>query len=229
MRKILFAVLLISLISTPIFANPLPSNRYNGDVVIGIISVITLGLGFLFYKAFTNKDKVEFTNEEVNISVNEDDIINIEGFYHFKRTGKSIKTFEILYPFPKQKKYGEIEINSVTINDREAKYHQFELKRYNRISLTLNFNETDDCELRISFKQKPINSSYKYILKTTRKWKKELKESIINISLPTSQDFQSNYSEFVKKENSAENRSEFKMQKVNFYPNEDLMITWIEK
>lgn len=229
MKKILIVFLMIVLISTPIFANPKPSNRFSGDFVIGVISVITLGLGYLFYKAFANKDKVEFTNEEVNISVNDEDVVNVEGYYHFKRTGNSINSFEILYPFPEQKQYGEIEIDSITINDQEVTYLQFELKRYNRISLTLNFNETDECELMISFKQKPSKSSYKYILKTTKKWKKELEDSIVKISLPASKDFQSNYTEFVKNENSSENKSEYKMQKINFYPNEDLFITWSDR
>ena len=179
MKKILITILMISLICTPIFANPKPANRFSGDAVFGIISVITLGLGYVFYKVFTNDDKVEFTNEVINISVNEDNIVDVEGIYYFKRTGNSIQSFEIFYPFPKQKKYGEIEIESLTVNDKEVKYHQFELKRYNRISLNLYFNDSDKCKLMISFKQKPQDSSYKYILKSTKKWKQELEESKI--------------------------------------------------
>lgn len=228
MRKILIVFLMISLISISIHANPKPGNTVNEDFVIGVISVITLGLGYLFYKTFSNKDKVEFINEEVNISINNEDEVNVEGIYRFKRTGKSVRTFEILYPFPEQKQFGEIEIDFIAVNGREMKYHQFELKRYDRISLSLDFNEIDECELVISFKQKPLKFSYKYILKTTKKWKKELEESIINISLPVSKDFQSNYMDFMRKENPNEKKTEFIMHKINFYSDEDLMITWSE-
>ncbi|MDP8210522.1 MAG: hypothetical protein RAO94_14125 [Candidatus Stygibacter australis] len=230
MRKIIITLLMVSLIITPIFANPMPEGRSGPDpkIFIGVISVITLGLGYLLFRAFTNHDKVEFISEEITLSINDDNSVDVEGVYHFERTGNAIKTFEILYPFPDQKEYGEVEIKSVTINNREAEYYNFELNRYQRINLTLGFDGSDKCEMRILFTQKPENSSYKYILRSTRKWLQELEESIINVNLPASYILESNYPELAEV-NTNNTQSEFSMVKTHFYPERDLLINWDNK
>ena len=218
MKKALITLIILSLIIVPIYANPRPSN--SPKLIIGIFSVVTLGLGYILFKAFTNDDVVEFKDEEIDIKINENNSVDVTGIYNFKRTGKSVKTFKIIYPFPNQNEFGKVEIESVKINGEEVKYHKFNLTRRNQISLNLNFTDDDKCELFISFKQKPNNSSYKYILKSTKKWKKELEKSIIKVILPASYQFESNYNDFEEKE------SEYKMTKHNFYPDKDLFINW---
>ena len=79
----------------------------------------------------------------------------------------------------------------------------------------------------ISFTQIPTNSSYKYILRSTRKWKKELEKSTINVILPASFNFESNYSELAQV-NSDDTISEFSMIKNQFYPDKDLFINWTD-
>ena len=230
MKKIIIFIVIFSLIITPIYANPVPAtNQSRPNTAMRIVFVVTLGIGYLLFKAFSNDDVVEFKDEKIDIAIDKDNSVNVTGIYNFRRTGKSIKTFQILYPFPNQKKYGEIEIKSVTINGKKAKFHNFELKRYNRISLDLTFDDSDECKLLICFKQKPQESSYKYILRSTRNWKKELEESQINISLPVSNELKCNYSDFVLSKNSNKVLSEYSMQKKQFYPNEDLLITWSKR
>jgi len=127
MKKIVVTLLMLSLIITPIFANPRPSNNNNTlYIVIGVVSVLTLGIGYMIYDIVTNHDKVEFVNEEVNLTINDNNSIDVDGVYRFSRTGESIKSFEIVYPFPDQKEFGEIEINSIMINNKEVEFHKFE-------------------------------------------------------------------------------------------------------
>jgi len=229
MKKFFIMLIMISLISTPIFANPIPTNGSKPGLIIAIFSVVTLGIGYLVYKAVTNHDTVEFTKEEINLTVNEDGSVNVQGEYHFRRTGDSVNIFNIQYPFPDHKKYGKVEIESVTVNNKEKKYYQHELKKYDRISLSLEFKDSAECEMIIHFIQYPENPSYKYILKSTRKWKKELEESVINVMLPESYSFESNYPEILENVSSENNQTKFSMEKIDFYPETDLQFDWEQR
>jgi hypothetical protein len=224
MKKAIITLLIFSLIAAPVFANPVGS--YSGPsipVIIGILSVFTLGIVYVIYDVFTNHDRVEFTSEEINLTINTDNSVDVEGVYHFRRTGRSISTYEIYYPFPDQKKYGEIEVNSLKINNKDIRYYDWEFAHHDRIILNLAFDDSDKCEMLISFTQFPQNSSYKYILRSTRKWKKELERSEINVFLQDSYELNSNYQELVVAKT---DDLEYNMVMNQFYPEKDLIINW---
>lgn len=229
MKKFFITIIMVCLIATPIFANPKPANDVSPGVIIGIISVVTLGIGYLVYKAVTNHDTVEFIKEEINLNVNEDGSVNVQGEYHFRRTGDSVNIFDIQYPFPDHKRYGKVEIESVIVNNKEKKYLIHELNKYDLISLSLDFKDSDECEMIINFTQYPEDSSYKYILKSTKKWKKELEESVINVLLPEPFSFESNYPEMLENISLEKNQTKFSMKKVDFYPETDFDFSWEQK
>ncbi len=106
MKKVILILLIFSLLILPVYANPKPVYSTSTIKVVTILlPILTFGVGYLLFKGFTNKDKVEFTNEEINISINKNNVVNVHGYYHFKRNSKSIKAFKIVYPFPAQKQY----------------------------------------------------------------------------------------------------------------------------
>jgi hypothetical protein len=226
MKKALITLIAVLLVMNSVHANPRPTYNPIVEYLPVIVGVFTLGLGFLIYRSLSGKYKVEFTEEEINISVNEEGSVTVEGNYKFKRSGKGIKNYKIVYPFPTRKKFGEVQILEVSINGRTAEYHTFEVKRSNQISLNLHFDESDICNFKIKFIQNPINNEYKYILKTTKRWKKPLESTVINLNLAENIKLENSYYPLIqiKKDNAF---STFQFKEKEFYPYEDFDFSWI--
>lgn len=225
MKKFLVTFLILSLVIVPIFANP--RGYYSNWLYLPLVfaSVLTLGTGWGLFNAFTIHDKVEFKSEEIEISINEDNSIDVCGIYHFSRTGKKVSSYNIRYPFPDQKEYGKVMVNSVKVNNQDIEYFDFEVNNHDRISFELVFGESDDCDLEVNFTQYPESSTYKYILETTKYWKKALERTEITVNMSEDIELSSNYEE-LEKVIFTGIESKYIMVMEDFYPEEDLVIFW---
>jgi hypothetical protein len=231
--KKLCIILTMLLIINLSFANPRPdasSGRSSGNKIqLAFLGLFTAGLGLFIYKAITFHKKVEFVEEQIDITLKDDNSVEVMGEYKFIRTSQAIKNYKIIYPFPAQKEYGEVDIIEVTLNGKKQDFLQFELQRKDRISLELYFADSDECVLKIKFVQKPLKDEYKYILKTTRKWKRALQSSEIDLRIAADLELKNCNYRLNEIKGKDETLSSFQLKEKNFYPDEDFEITWIVK
>jgi len=228
MKKTIPVILVLLLMFQVVYPNPVPVKRSNKYIFPIISGIVTLFLGFNLFKAIITKNEVEFIDEKIDISVTENGSVEIVGEYRFLRIGEGVNNYKVIFPFPMQKKFGEVDVKYVLINERNADYIPFEIRRKNQVSLELFFDEKDVCVLKIKFVQKPLQEEYKYILKTTKFWKKALESTEINLSFTENFELKKcNYRlNTIKIDNEIEGSQ---LIEKDFYPYKDFVFSWSKK
>ena len=226
MKKILLILMSLILITNLLFPNPVGVKRSSDKGIYIVLAIATFGIGLLIYDLISSKNKVEFIGEKIDISVNEKNQVTVYGLYNFSRSSKSKKNFNIVYPFPDQDEYGEVSIDFIKVNGNLVDFMRDDLISKDMISLELVFDDFGKSTFEISFTQDPGNSSYKYILLTTKSWMRSLDYCEINIYYPTDFSIDVNYPNFVANSSDNEDKSSLNFIRKDFMPENDLFIKW---
>ncbi|HPR18168.1 MAG TPA: hypothetical protein PLD62_07970, partial [Candidatus Cloacimonadota bacterium] len=164
-------------------------------------------------------------DETIDITVQPDGAVQVTGKYHFIRPKKASDNFKITYPFPDPKEFGDVEVKRILVNGKEANPVEKHLRNLKRITLNLFFEGKDDMEMEIVFVQKPNYNHYKYILTTTKTWKKALQKSLITLRLPAGINLDK-CSYNVTETDGEEGEKIFRLLEFNFYPDKDFEFSW---
>ncbi|MCF7793159.1 MAG: hypothetical protein K9N09_11410 [Candidatus Cloacimonetes bacterium] len=225
MTKTIYILLAFLLIATPAFANPKGSSDFSTGQFI-ILGVLTLGIGLLIYNLFSPPPKATFQSEEIGITLLPNGFVEVDGKYKFTRPDDSVKHFKITYPFPKSKDFGNVQIKKMMVNGAEIENVSQHLNNPKQVTLELFFEGKDELEFEIVFLQKPPRNSYKYILETTKSWKKPLESCKINLHLPEGFAVAHCNYNLISLENEEGRGKEYQLTAFNFYPEEDLKFSW---
>ncbi|MDO9578939.1 MAG: hypothetical protein Q7J16_13735 [Candidatus Cloacimonadales bacterium] len=229
MTKSICILLAFLLLANLAFANPVEAKSESNNTQWIILGILTLGIGLVIYNIFFQPRTALFTEEKIDITLQTDGSVEVIGNYTFTRNKESLKHFQVIYPFPKFKEFGEVEDLEISVNGRKMDYLPKELKFKEQVTLEMFFNGYGECNLKIRFVQKPTANHYKYILKTTRSWKKPLLSSIINLHV--AEGFVLNECNYELNKMDAEKAgfSSFQLHEKDFYPDEDFEFSWNEK
>jgi len=159
---------------------------------------------------------IRFLNEEIKMSIDSGRVA-VTGTYYFKNITNQNKTAKIFYPFP--------------IDDFHY-YPDFILvsgfdytENDSGISFIMKFKPMAMESLAIFYEQRLNNNQARYILKTTQQWQNPLQEARFIINLP--ENFTAIHLSYPSDSTiNKDNRIYYYINKKNFMPKEDLIVTW---
>ncbi|RPI74333.1 MAG: DUF4424 domain-containing protein [Ignavibacteriales bacterium] len=186
----------------------------------GIVKLILL-LPILISFSKTIPQSFYFSEEIIEIKIYED-YADVYGAYLFKSNSESDIKSTLYYPFPVSDSYPypeEIKVFDKYYN--EIHFTELSSGIYFSISLL-----PDSVSLiKVFYRQKLNTQTMKYILTTTRQWKRPLEKGEYVISLPEEFELKTlsltPYSREIKS-----SRNIFHIKKENFMPETDLIISW---
>lgn len=158
---------------------------------------------------------VDFYRERITITCHEREV-EIEGIYYFRNLTGGTITMTIQYPFPVDAQHPfphEIAVENYS-------FRKDSLNIYLHMSMTPGEEKT----IRFFYKQFHYNKSAKYILSSTQYWDNPIQQADFFISVP--QAWKTGISLVPSRTDVKEGRVIYYLSRQNFYPKEDLVITW---
>lgn len=165
--------------------------------------------------------EVEFYREDINFTISQSHF-TVEGKYHFCNISTDSIRIPIMYPFPLDSLYGDVDsIQVVNLNTGEEM--EFTNYRPRGIRFLLVLAPLEIAAYRIAYRQKLNAGRAEYILTTTRHWNKPFE--IVNYSLTTPPDIKldsCSYQPDSVSVSTAENQYFWK--KRNFMPQKNMLF-----
>jgi hypothetical protein len=167
----------------------------------------------------TKELKLDFLKEEITILISRDEVV-VEGIYYFQSNLRTNVSF--YYPFP----VDSLHDYPYEISIEELDTGNVSFKRINKgIIFNLYFDANETKVVSISYAQKIKANNAKYILTTTKAWKKGLKEAEFCIIVPkTLKNISISYQPDEIHEEGNETR--YIIRKEDFMPEKDINISW---
>ncbi len=157
---------------------------------------------------------IDFFKEDVTIELL-DSRVGVTGVYYFENLTQIGKRIKFYYPFPVDSNHhfpDTILIDRPFEKDPAGIY----------FSLSVKPNGVDS--FKIAYEQQIEKPFFRYITTTTQQWKRPIKEANFTIIAPETLAISANYA-FSEPKKVGENRHYY-IPIENFFPDEDLVITW---
>ena len=171
----------------------------------------------VFIHSLSFAQELSFDSEELTFRIDENNFY-VSGYYHLISSGLNVIETALYYPFPKDSVFfpaDSIKIFDIT-NKKEIKNIESKLG-----GVIFNVEIDSSLTLFISYKQKLKSKTAKYILTTTKYWKKSLKE--VSYCLITPLDMEISYFSYKPNRNEIiNNRKIYYWKKKNFMPEKDM-------
>lgn len=176
---------------------------------------------FLFFNIINvSSQNIEFYREDLTFKI-EKNYFSVDGLYYFCNVTDKNQKINILYPFPADSTYGNIDSIFVLLNDSIP--IEFYKKENKGIFFYIKVNKYGTTKYRIKYRQKIKANKAEYILITTQSWKKPFE--IVNYKLIVSNNIKitdiSYKTDSIK--NSATNTFYY-WQKKDFMPDKNMII-----
>lgn len=190
--------------------------------VIAVIAAAALGyLRKITAKSLREVTPVSFAAEEVHITLTEAGA-KVSGLYTFHNPYATDKTVRLAYPFAEDAGIGEPEY--IIVEDDRGEMLPFDMK-YGILTFKTRVPASGDAVVRVAFEQSCRADKFRYILTTTREWKRPLEYAHFIVEAPAAfGPLESNYPLTRASTNGEVTR--YELYRENFWPEEDLIITW---
>ncbi len=192
--------------------------KVNG--IFKLIILSSLNISFKIALAQT----LQFSSEAIEITIS-DGYAVVNGDYTFNNISENEINRTLFYPFPVSQSYPFPD--SIFISDKNNKKIPF-IKSSSGIYFSINIPSDSETAIKISYYQKLNSDEMKYILTSTQKWKHPLQKAEYKILLPKEFNL-INLSLKPDKENSDLINNIYIINKQNFMPERDLIITWARR
>ncbi len=159
---------------------------------------------------------VKFYREDVSIWVEEGEV-TVQGIYYFKNRTDYRRKFSLLFPFP---------VDSLHMYPYEIEVIDTDFKKSKKgITFDIIIDTEGTVSSEITYKQKLLTKSARYILSTARVWLEPIERAGFVVSLP--EDFE-NYSVSYKPDSIVHknDRIFYYFEKENLLPDKDIEIIW---
>jgi len=192
--------------------------KVNG--IFKLIILSSLNISFKIALAQT----LQFSSEAIEITIS-DGYAVVNGDYTFNNISENEINRTLFYPFPVSQSYPFPD--SIFISDKNNKKIPF-IKSSSGIYFSINIPSDSETAIKISYYQKLNSDEMKYILTSTQKWKHPLQKAEYKILLPKEFNL-INLSLKPDKENSDLINNIYIVNKQNFMPDVDLIVTWARR
>lgn len=168
----------------------------------------------VFFCVCQQAPPIDFFKEDVIIEVL-DGRVRVTGIYFFENLTQIGKRIKFYYPFPVDSNHHYPDTISLSYPYKKDSAGVF-------FSISLRPNSIDS--FKITYEQQIENPFFRYITTTTIVWKRPIKEARFTIVAPETVSLRTNYS-FSERKNIDEYWL-YLIQIKDFFPEEDLIITW---
>ncbi|OPX17903.1 hypothetical protein BXT86_03955 [candidate division WOR-3 bacterium 4484_100] len=186
------------------------------NVIFTGYAVNRLLMIFFIIPLFTchREPDIDFYKETIMITIQDHQAL-VSGVYYFKNRTEFHKRVKFFYPFP--------------VDDGHSYPDSIYLKYpFNKDSTGIFFEKVFAPHRADSFvivyRQNLYENKFRYITTTTRKWRRPIKEAKFTITCPDTLKPHINYS--VQETKKFRNKVYYFVRCTDFYPEEDLIITW---
>jgi len=181
-------------------------------------------LGHSFSSSQDLENPKEFIKEKVVISLSQKEA-KVEGSYSFYNTSEKAQRINILYPFPRDNNYPyPHSIEVWELNSDSTEKLPWAKGTYD-ICWEIRFSPKQTKRIKVEYDQRIETKSFKYILTSTEKWEKPLKESNLIVQVPTYfKNVQLSYP--VQRIEKKKSLIYYSINKKDFMPQKDLIVNW---
>jgi len=169
------------------------------------------------------QNKIEFVSEDITFEIR-DDTFFVNGTYYFKNIADSCTKTTISYPFPQDKYLEYAEKFELYTDTNTTKYSIIDISK-ERIVFVSEHCNYNLFFFNIKYRQKLLKDSAKYILTTTRNWKKALQIAEYKLIIPNDMEI-TFFSYPPDSELLYKDKKIYIWQKPNFYPDNDFLIKY---
>lgn len=135
---------------------------------------------FILFSSLYAED-LAFFKENINFKIDED-YFYVDGVYYFQNGSDNTLKRVLFYPFPQDSLYGKVDsIYAIGLKDSSNKIVKINDKG---AFFKINIMPQNDVAINISYRQKLLGNKAEYILVSTKKWGKPLKEASYILSIP---------------------------------------------
>jgi hypothetical protein len=190
---------------------------------IPIVAAAALAVGFgayFIWKAIP-RTNLRFDAEEVTITLTPGRAA-VAGRYTFVNAGAKDGDFKMMYPFPASKMAGAPE--NVAFTDGRGEPLPCEWKD-GRAYFTISAPAGATVAVNVYFEQALRGDAYVYILKSTRTWKRPIKDATFVVDAPAEMGAVTSIYPLNEKA-ATEGRRQYELHRTDFYPSADLELTW---
>lgn len=178
---------------------------------------------YCFLMAFQSFSGITFKKENITVNIIACDTFEVQGIYFFENRDSSSATIMIHYPFPLDDSWQYPNYISVVNLTTRKSIHFVEKKDGVNWYLSLPPFSVDST--KVIYRQRVFRQRGRYILTTTRDWKKPLEEAAFKVVVPENSTL--TYWSFQSDSVSVKNgQMIYQAWKENFYPEEDLLLEW---
>ena len=197
--------------------------RRNGD--LGLAGLLALLGVYGFSGLFT---PVRFERESIAVRV-EADRIHVTGLYLYRNSSRLPTLLTLGIPFPTDEQHPMPALFSLAESDESGR-HRAELYPVgwgNRICLRLFFRPGETKWIRLDYTQPTAVPRGRYLLTTTRAWRRPIAQASFRLSLPASfRLLSSNYA--LTPVSGSGGARDFEFGRTNFFPEQDWEFAWRE-
>jgi hypothetical protein len=157
---------------------------------------------------------IDFFKEDVTIEIL-DGKARVTGIYYFENLTQIGKRIKFYYPFPVDSNHYFPETISLD--------HEFEKDSAGLyFSLSLRSNSIDS--FKIAYEQRVRDRFFRYITTTTKVWRRPIKAARFTVIAPETLSITMSYT--FPEPKVVDGYRRYKVQITDFFPGEDLLITW---
>lgn len=169
----------------------------------------------------TASQPLHFSKETIEVKIY-DGYVVVNGVYTFNTKSRNVLTRTLYYPFPITHAFHYPD--SIFVSDKNNKAIPFS-KSSSGIFFSLNAIPDSETTINISYLQRILSDTMKYILTTTQQWKHPLEKAEYKILLPLEFELKSlSLNPYQIDSDSAHNI--YYINKENFMPETDLIVAW---
>jgi len=197
-------------------------------VLLGLLFLAICFNSFLFRDGSSSSQKlanpIEFIKEKVVISLSHEQA-KVEGIYFFYNSSEEAQNINMLYPFHKDNDHPyphSIEVWEVNSDSLEKLPWA---RGTNDICWQARFLPNETKKIKVEYEQSLKTRSFTYILTSTKKWRKPIKESNFIVKVPTY--FKNVLLSYpTNRVEKKDNLIFHFINKKDFMPQKDLIVNW---
>jgi hypothetical protein len=167
--------------------------------------------------------EISFKKESIAVRINGCDTLEIVADYYFSNTDTTEASTMIYYPFP----IDSIDFypHYITVSHlKDGKSVRY-VQKDDGVTWDLKVNRLSIDSIRVVYRQRVSERKGRYILTTTKYWKKPLEQADFSVSVP--EHITLNYWSFQFDSVNIQNENTiYRARKIAFLPDADMMLEW---
>jgi len=190
--------------------------------VIGVIGLVGI-TGYFIVKTLKTQNEA-FVREEIVFELRADGNVEVKAKYWIKNKKNEDHELNFSYPFPKDPylKPPEYVAARTVYGDSIVEIKPGFAADHWLLNTTLRAGQTPVIE--VCYQQKTIESTFKYMLTSTKSWGRALKEANFIIRLP--KEYVLTYCSYVYAQREEDDFNSYEIYQTDFIPKQELVFSW---